>query len=43
MLTWHRTCGTHVDVQVRCAQGHTVEAEDLDSVPGPGFRMRSAD
>ncbi|WP_232838182.1 winged helix-turn-helix transcriptional regulator [Streptomyces geranii] len=43
MLTRHRGCGAHVDAQIYCADGHAVEAEDIESVPGPAFRMKPAD
>jgi DNA-binding HxlR family transcriptional regulator len=41
VLTRHRGCGAHVDVQLRCDQGHPVDAVDLESVPGPAFRLKS--
>src|SRR4051812_9127047 len=41
VLARHRECGAHVDVQIRCEQGHPVQAMDIESVPGPAFRMRS--
>ncbi|MFJ9908248.1 winged helix-turn-helix transcriptional regulator [Streptomyces sp. NPDC101152] len=37
----HRECGAHVDVQIRWEGGHPVQAKDIESVPGPAFRMRS--
>ena len=42
VLTRHRACGAHVDVQLRCEQGHPVRTEDIESVPGPAFRLRRA-
>ena len=39
----HRGCGAHVDVQIRCERGHHVEAPDIESVPGPSFRLRRAE
>jgi DNA-binding HxlR family transcriptional regulator len=42
VLTRHRGCGAHVDVQLRCDQGHPVQTEDIESVPGPAFRLRPA-
>ncbi|WP_069768910.1 helix-turn-helix domain-containing protein [Streptomyces sp. LUP30] len=42
MLTRHRGCGAHVHAQIRCSEGHPVPADDLESVPGPGFRMKQA-
>ncbi|MDX3665607.1 winged helix-turn-helix transcriptional regulator [Streptomyces europaeiscabiei] len=41
VLARHRECGAHVGVQIRCERGHAVQAEDIESVPGPAFRMRS--
>ncbi|WUO42647.1 helix-turn-helix transcriptional regulator [Streptomyces sp. NBC_00285] len=40
VLVRHRGCGAHVDVRTRCEQGHPVQAKDIESVPGPAFRMR---
>jgi len=37
----HRGCGAQVDVQLRCGRDHHVEAADLESIPGPAFRLRS--
>jgi DNA-binding HxlR family transcriptional regulator len=42
VLLRHRECGAHVDVQIRCEQGHLVRAEAIEGVPGPAFRLRSA-
>lgn len=36
----HRECGAHVGVQIGCEQGHPVQVKDIESVPGPAFRMR---
>ncbi|MFJ4201265.1 winged helix-turn-helix transcriptional regulator [Streptomyces sviceus] len=41
VLARHRECCAHVEVQIRCGQGHPVEAKDIESVPGPAFRLRS--
>ncbi|MEU9326321.1 helix-turn-helix domain-containing protein [Streptomyces canus] len=41
VLARHRECGARVDVQIRCEQGHPVQAMDIESVPGPAFRVRS--
>lgn len=43
VITRHRGCGAHVDARIRCEQGHAMEAEDIESVPGPAFRMKPAD
>jgi len=43
VLARHHACGAHVDVQLRCEQGHPVQAEDIESVPGPAFRMKPAE
>ncbi|GAQ57595.1 winged helix-turn-helix transcriptional regulator [Streptomyces acidiscabies] len=43
MQTRHRGCGAHVDAQIRCEQGHAVQVEDIESVPGPAFRLRPAE
>lgn len=40
VLTRHRGCGARVSVQIRCELGHPVATEDIESVPGPAFRMR---
>ncbi|MFF1443168.1 winged helix-turn-helix transcriptional regulator [Streptomyces sp. NPDC058295] len=42
MLTRHRGCGAHVHTQIRCSEGHPVQADDVESIPGPGFRMKPA-
>jgi DNA-binding HxlR family transcriptional regulator len=36
----HRDCGAHVQVQIRCDQDHHLEAADIETLPGPGFRLR---
>ncbi|WP_306504926.1 winged helix-turn-helix transcriptional regulator [Streptomyces sp. YU58] len=41
VLSRHRECGARVDVEIRCERGHPVQAQDIESVPGPAFRMRS--
>ncbi|MEU2339577.1 helix-turn-helix domain-containing protein [Streptomyces sp. NPDC006654] len=41
VLTRHRECGAPVGVQIRCGAGHAVQAEDVESVPGPAFRLKS--
>jgi hypothetical protein len=38
----HRDCGAHVEVQIRCEQGHHVQAPGLESLPGPAFRLKRA-
>ncbi|MFM9589256.1 winged helix-turn-helix transcriptional regulator [Streptomyces scabiei] len=40
VLTRHHACGAHVEVQICCRQGHAVQADDIESVPGPAFRMK---
>jgi DNA-binding HxlR family transcriptional regulator len=40
MLTTHRDCGELVQVELRCAAGHAVQACDAISRPGPGARAR---
>ncbi|MFF7646174.1 winged helix-turn-helix transcriptional regulator [Streptomyces canus] len=42
ILTRHRGCGAHVHTEIRCAEGHPVQADDVESIPGPGFRMKPA-
>jgi len=37
----HRDCGAPVEVQLRCDRDHPVAAVDLESVPGPAFRLNS--
>ena len=36
----HRGCGGHVHVQIRCDRDHDVRLEDIESLPGPAFRLR---
>ncbi|MDX3117717.1 helix-turn-helix domain-containing protein [Streptomyces scabiei] len=43
VLARHRECGAPVGVEIRCGQGHPVRAEDIESVPGPGFRLKPAE
>ncbi|MEV5850430.1 helix-turn-helix domain-containing protein [Streptomyces sp. NPDC051985] len=43
VLARHRECGARVDVQVRCGQGHSVRAEDIETIPGPAFRRKPAE
>ncbi|MFJ9713224.1 winged helix-turn-helix transcriptional regulator [Streptomyces sp. NPDC101234] len=43
VLVRHRDCGAHVDVQMRCEDGHSVQAEDMERVPGPGFWAKPAE
>jgi DNA-binding HxlR family transcriptional regulator len=43
MLSQHRGCGAHVDAQIRCERGHAVQPEDIESIPGPAFRLRPAE
>ncbi|MGC0335283.1 DNA-binding HxlR family transcriptional regulator [Streptomyces sp. SLBN-8D4] len=38
----HRGCGGHVQAQIHCSEGHPVQADDIESIPGPGFRMKPA-
>ncbi|MER7837594.1 helix-turn-helix domain-containing protein [Streptomyces sp. NPDC096040] len=38
----HRGCGARVHAQIRCSEGHPVQADDIESIPGPGFRMKPA-
>ncbi|MEV6380073.1 helix-turn-helix domain-containing protein [Streptomyces sp. NPDC051773] len=40
MLSRHRGCGAHVDARIRCDRGHAVQPEDIESIPGPAFRLR---
>ncbi|UXX91415.1 helix-turn-helix transcriptional regulator [Streptomyces sp. AD2-2] len=42
VLSRHRGCGAHVDAQIRCDEGHAVPPEDIESIPGPAFRLRPA-
>ena len=42
VLTRHHGCGAPVGVEVRCEAGHAVTAEDIESLPGPAFRLRKA-
>ncbi|MCX4767396.1 helix-turn-helix transcriptional regulator [Streptomyces sp. NBC_01275] len=42
-LSRHRGWGVHVDAQIRCARGRAVQAEDIESVPVPAFRMGLAE
>ncbi|MFI7300277.1 winged helix-turn-helix transcriptional regulator [Streptomyces sp. NPDC050121] len=42
VLTRHRGCSAPVGVRLRCEEGHAVQAEDIESVPGPAFRLRPA-
>ncbi|MEU5636324.1 hypothetical protein ACH47C_27985 [Streptomyces rishiriensis] len=41
-LTRHRGCGAHVHAQIRCSKGRPVQADDVESIPGPGFRVKPA-
>ncbi|WP_433189258.1 winged helix-turn-helix transcriptional regulator [Actinoallomurus sp. CA-150999] len=43
VMARHQACGAHVDVHLRCAEGHSVPAEEIESVPGPGFRTKPAE
>jgi DNA-binding HxlR family transcriptional regulator len=39
----HRDCGAHVDLVLRCAEGHElVESREVGGRPGPGARRRTA-
>ncbi|AVV47959.1 transcriptional regulator [Streptomyces sp. P3] len=40
LLMRHHACGAHVEVRLRCLEGHPVPVEELDRVPGPGFRTK---
>ncbi|MFF0162763.1 winged helix-turn-helix transcriptional regulator [Streptomyces sp. NPDC005263] len=40
VLMRHHACGAQVEVQLRCQEGHPVPVEELDRVPGPGFRTK---
>lgn len=43
MLSRHRGCGAPVDAQIRCDHGHAVRPEEIESIPGPAFRLRPAE
>ncbi|MDX2556430.1 winged helix-turn-helix transcriptional regulator [Streptomyces stelliscabiei] len=43
MLSRHRGCGAHVGAQIRCDRGHAVQPEDIESIPGPAFRLKPAE
>ncbi|WP_406340622.1 winged helix-turn-helix transcriptional regulator [Streptomyces sp. NBC_01578] len=43
VLARHRGCGAHVEVQMHCERGHHVQAPDIQSVPGPAFRLKPAE
>ncbi|MEE1757861.1 MULTISPECIES: winged helix-turn-helix transcriptional regulator [unclassified Streptomyces] len=43
MLSRHRGCGAPVDARIRCERGHAVQPQDIESVPGPAFRLRPAE
>ncbi|MGW2569006.1 winged helix-turn-helix transcriptional regulator [Streptomyces sp. NPDC001537] len=43
VLARHRECGGRVDVRISCERGHPVPTQDIESVPGPAFRMRSSE
>ena len=38
----HRGCGAHVHARLVCDGGHMVQPEDLDRLPGPSARVRTA-
>jgi DNA-binding HxlR family transcriptional regulator len=40
VLSRHTGCGGHVSVQLHCDRDHHVDATDIETVPGPAFRMR---
>lgn len=42
VLALHRECGARAGVEIRCEHGHPMEAGDIESVPGPAFRLRQA-
>ncbi len=37
----HRNCGADLHVEVRCEHDHHINAADIESEPGPGFRMKT--
>ncbi|WP_212910116.1 helix-turn-helix transcriptional regulator [Streptomyces sp. TS71-3] len=39
----HRDCGAMVHVGLRCNQGHGVDADDIDVVPGPSLEKSFGD
>src|SRR4051794_40024264 len=41
VVTRHRDCGAPLNVQVRCDHDHHISAEDIETEPGPGFRMKA--
>ena len=41
VINRHRGCGAHLEVQVRCENDHHVGATDIETEPGPGFRMKT--
>ncbi len=43
VLARHRGCGARVDAQIRCKRGRAVQAQDIESAPGPALRMRPAE
>ncbi|MFE3850318.1 winged helix-turn-helix transcriptional regulator [Streptomyces griseorubiginosus] len=43
MLSRHRGCGAPVGAQIRCDHGHAVRPEEIESIPGPAFRLRPAE
>lgn len=40
VLNRHRDCGARVEVQLRCEHDHHVQTPDIESVPGPAFRLK---
>ena len=42
IITRHDNCGAGLSVQIRCEHDHHVEVNEIDAVPGPGFRLKSS-
>jgi DNA-binding HxlR family transcriptional regulator len=40
IITRHGGCGASLSVQVRCEHDHHVQAADIETAPGPGFRTK---
>ncbi|MEQ4721684.1 helix-turn-helix domain-containing protein [Nonomuraea sp. B19D2] len=40
ITTRHRKCGGYLAVQVRCEHDHHVPANEIETTPGPGFRIK---
>jgi DNA-binding HxlR family transcriptional regulator len=39
--TFHTGCGAPLSVQIRCEHDHHVHTRDIETAPGPGFRMKT--